>query len=284
MWSFASKVGLPPPSRTARSAAVLLLAAACASPSARVDARATRLGLTREVVRGAGFDHVVYASPTLAPPGSAWHVYLAGDAPPRRAWRWFPPDPTPEPMLALELLARDPAPRLLLGRPCQHRAGRCSPVSYAGGRYGEPVVASLAAALRRWLARRGGGSAVLIGYSGGGTLAMLLAERLPEAEAVVTVAGNLDVAAWARRHGHRGFGSSLDPAARPPLPPRVRQLHLAGGRDEQIPPELVRPAVARQPGATVRVMPGFDHRCCWAEIWPAPLRELGLRTRSARPR
>ncbi len=207
------------------------------------------------------------------------HVYLAGDAAPRRAARFRPPDATPRPVRVLELMALDPHPRLLLGRPCAFGAPQCAAQWWTSARFGEPVVESLARALAALLAEHGKREVVLIGHSGGGALAMLLAERVPETRAVVTLAGNLDVGAWQRHHGFLPLEGSLDPAARPPLPARIFQLHLLAGRDARVPPALVQAAIARQPDARVRVFPRFDHGCCWAEVWPQVLSELARELR-----
>jgi pimeloyl-ACP methyl ester carboxylesterase len=101
------------------------------------------------------------------------------------------------------------------------------------------VVASLAAAARRLLSMAGHAEIVWLGYSGGGTLAMLLAERLPKTSGVVTVAANLDVDDWAEMHSHAKLADSLSPARRPPLPPRVYQRHYAGGQDQIVPLGIV---------------------------------------------
>jgi pimeloyl-ACP methyl ester carboxylesterase len=249
---------------------------ACATPTERGAARAEALGLERRIVQTPEFPHVVFdrpggglgASPRL-------HVYLEGDASPRRAVRWRPPDPTPERTVALELLALDPAPgALYLGRPCQHGAGGCRPADWTLGRYSERVVASLAHAVAALAQERRAEEVVLIGFSGGGTLAMLVAERVPEVRAVVTVAGNLDVAAWVAHHGFTPLTESLDPAQRPPLPPSIVQLHLMSRGDARVPPELGEAMLARQPGAQRRVFDDFDHDCCWGRVWPEALRDL----------
>ena len=70
----------------------------------------------------------------------------------------------------------------------------------------------MAAALSDILQRRPYQGLVLIGYSGGGVLAMLLAEQFPATQAVVTVAGNLDTDAWAIEHGYSPLRGSLNPA------------------------------------------------------------------------
>lgn len=263
-------------------------ALACATPAERTDAEAARLGLVREEVAGAAFRHVVYRRPGDAAGRGPLHVYLGGDGSALDARRWRPPDPTPGSPVALHLMAADPAPSVFLGRPCYHGAAasdgaRCHPRAWTTGRYGPDVVESLAAALRA-LARPPKSGVVLLGYSGGGTLALLLAERVPEVRAVVTVAANLDVAAWTALHGYTPFVDSLDPARRPPLRLGVAQLHVVGERDRNVPPRLTLPVIARQPGAHVLRLPGADHACCWQAAWPTILADLDalLRARAQR--
>lgn len=117
-------------------------------------------------------------------------------------------------------------------------------------------------------------SMTLIGHSGGGVLAMLLAERSLGVKAVVTIAANLDIAAWAELHGYSELSGSLNPAQRSPLPPTIKQLHLAGEHDSNVPPELIRQALRGQPGVVPRVIAGHAHRCCWAREWPTILSEM----------
>jgi dienelactone hydrolase len=247
--------------------AILVAVAACAGPSPRYDRDAGELGLSRGDMRGAGFTHAVYRNRSAAT-GNRLHIYLEGDGTPWVDGRHAAVDPTPRSPVALRLMARDPQAALLLGRPCYHGhyadAG-CAPSLWTNARYSEAVVASLAAALAA--VRPPGARLTLIGHSGGGALAMLLAARVEGVDTVVTIAGNLDVAGWARLHDYEPLSASLDPSARPPLPPHIRQVHFAGGRDREVPPGLIAAAARRQPGARFEVRPEFDHACCWVRDW-----------------
>jgi hypothetical protein len=247
----------------------LLALAACAAPSPRYDREARYAGFSREDIAGAGFAHAVYRNRAArdGAPGDL-HVYLEGDGTPWVNGRHVAVDPTPGSPVALELMAHDSAPSILLGRPCYHghyADPGCRPLLWTSGRYSETVVASMAQALST--AARGGAQLTLIGHSGGGALAMLLAERVEAVDTVITVAANLDVAAWTAVHDYEPLSASLDPSARPALPLRIRQVHLAGGRDSEVPAELIVAAARRQPGARVVVRPEFDHACCWARDW-----------------
>lgn len=243
----------------------------CASPTAQHDTLAADAQLQRELRTGAGYEHVGYTRRT--PPGGTLHVYFDGDGTPWLQGRWPAADPTPRVPLTLELVTRDPH-GAYLGRPCYLGAGGelpCTVALWTDARYGEAVVRSMTGALRALLVARRPERVVLIGYSGGGTLAMLVAERIPGIAAVVTIAANLDVGAWAQRHGYRPLSASLDPARRAALPHAVRQIHLVGGNDTNVPPALVRAAVEQQPDARVIEIVHYDHRCCWTEAWPGLL-------------
>ena len=199
--------------------------------------------------------------------GQRLHVYLEGDGTPWLSARPAP-DPTPRTAVALGLMALDRNPSILLGRPCYHglRPPRCKPALWTSGRYSRTVVDAMASALSRVEARE----LVLIGHSGGGSLAMLLAPRDPRVVAVVTLGANLDLEAWTAHHGDEPLLGSLDPAEQAPLAPEILQIHLAGARDTTVPPAVTR-AVA---GPRLRILGGADHTCCWADAWPPVLREL----------
>jgi hypothetical protein len=115
-----------------------------------------------------------------------------------------------------------------------------------------------------------------IGYSGGAPLAMLLATRFKSTRAVITVAGNIDVDAWTDHHRYTQMTYSLNPARLPILPRTIFQLHMTGGRDKNVPPELIEPEVRRQTTGEVTVYENFDHVCCWIESWPDILQKYGL--------
>jgi pimeloyl-ACP methyl ester carboxylesterase len=117
---------------------------------------------------------------------------------------------------------------------------------------------------------------VLVGYSGGGTLAWLMAARIPDVVAVVTVAANLDVELWTSLHGYTPMAGSLNPADSPPLSPSVKQVHYVGGRDRNVPPQVTRSFGAHHASARVVEIPDFDHTCCWVENWPDLLRAAEL--------
>lgn len=114
---------------------------------------------------------------------------------------------------------------------------------------------------------------MLVGYSGGGTLAVLTAPRLQGVQAVVTVAANLDIHAWTAHHGYLPLTQSLNPtdmAERTPWP----QIHLRGDHDEVVPEATLTRYFATHPFDVEWRYPRNDHVCCWREQWPEIVERL----------
>ena len=209
-------------------------------------------------------------------PGPVMHVYIEGDG---AAWLspYHPPrDPTPVKPVALALAAQDRAPLVAyLGRPCQYLSAETlpgCPVKYwTSHRFAPEVLAAYQETLDALKRRTGASSLRLFGYSGGGVLAALLAMTRPDVAGVVTIAAPVSVAEWTRWHDASALTGSLDPASlNHPLP---AALHLVGGKDDVVPPTVVRGFVTRS-GGRMRVLDDFDHECCWSRDWQRLLEEI----------
>ncbi|MCG6657479.1 alpha/beta hydrolase [Halomonas campisalis] len=254
-----------------------MLVTACSSPAQRYHAAAEAGGYAIKDLPAPPFRLTAYRPSEAPSPGGLWHVYLTGDGTPWERGRYPSRDPTPRRPLMLELMDRDPRPRLLLHRPCYGNHppdAACRPRLWTGARYSETVVDALDRGLDRLVAEREIAGLVLIGHSGGGLLARLLAGRREDIRALVTLAANLDHAAWTRHHGYLPLEESLHLYDVPPLGAGILQWHLIGPRDDVLPVALLREAAHHDPHARVEVIDGFDHHCCWGEAWPALLERL----------
>lgn len=219
--------------------------------------------------------------PKDAKPAAVLTVYIEGDG---LAWisRDQPSrDPTPTDPLALRLALRQPSgTAAYLARPCQYldqaALAGCPSSWWRGERFSEAVVAATMQALDQLKARFAAQRLILVGYSGGGTVATLAAARRRDVDQLITIAGNLDHEAWTTYHRISPLKRSLNPAHQVAALGSVRQWHFVGGKDENITPALIGGFVERFPASkrpVVIIEPRFDHRCCWAEEWPrlAPL-------------
>ena len=197
-------------------------------------------------------------------------IYLEGDGIP---WRNNEPsaNPTGQKKLGFQLFLQDESATAYLTRPCYEEEtmpANCTPELWTSGRYSETVVSALMQAIEQIAPT---GDIELVGYSGGGTLATLIAHRLPSVSRVLTLAANLDHDAWSEHHGSLPLTSSLNPVDDAPTSDRS-ELHLFGA-DDTIAPAALAQAYFEKHAATVGVLDGFTHHCCWVEQWPKILEE-----------
>lgn len=209
---------------------------------------------------------------------SSLNVYIEGDGRPWIKRYLVATDPTPRNPLALELMRRDKNPALYLGRPCYYNDPAyglndtgCDTSLWTSARYSQKVIDSMVHALRQLLSNTHYDQVTLIGHSGGGTIAMLMAQQMPEVHQLITVAANLDVAAWVKHHHYSALHQSLDPATIHSPRPLV-QRHYGGGKDQIVPVQLNQAFLTRirQP---LIVKDDFDHHCCWIAYWPSLLEQ-----------
>lgn len=253
-------------------AALLAGLSGCATP----EGLAARSGFTRELLVGGRFHLVAYER---IAPGPRLLIFIDGDGTPWiHSGRVVASDPTPRHALALELAARSGADSVLyLGRPCylgQAASAECQSSYWTFQRYSPEVVQSLVEAANRFIGEHDFRRVVLMGHSGGGALAVLMAPHVAHLGGVVTIAGNLNVRAWTDYHRYLPLTGSLDPALEPPLRAGIAEIHLVGAADRNIPPSLLAGYVASHPAAQVWTYPDFGHRCCWRDAWPGLLPKL----------
>lgn len=186
-------------------------------------------------------------------------------------------DPTPVRPLALELMLKGPTPALYLGRPCHFiQNPHCSLEFWTVSRYSESVVNSLVVVITQL--NRENRSITLVGYSGGGSLAVLAAARLPSVTKVITLGANLDTDAWASQHqSSHALSNSLNPAEL--MKQGSKQLtfrgwHFIGLQDEIVPKATLKPLQAEaQPSQKWCNVDG-GHTEIWPAVWPHIWQEL----------
>ncbi len=218
--------------------------------------------------------------------GTVLVAYLEGDGRAYLDASMVSTDPTPSDPIALRMALADSrrGPLVYLARPCQYTLpehGRnCSNMYWTSDRYAPAIIDGIGQALDQEKQRAGASKLLLIGYSGGGALAVLLAQRRTDVAAIVTVAANLDLAYWARRDGLAALEGSIDPAAAAGSIGSLPQLHLAGADDRVVGPDVTRAFLRRMTGdvnGRLLVIPGFNHVCCWATQWGALLHRPDVR-------
>lgn len=258
------------------------LAACGVPPSVRADSLASQAGLKKQEVQTGYFLLTSYLR--ITDPTKPLRIYIEGDG---LAWLTatdISPNPTPHTATGLLLATRDPAENVIyLARPCQYtpleRDPHCDDAYWTSKRFSEEVITSMNEAIDR-LTRSQHMSATpsieLIGYSGGGAVAALLAARRHDVVSLRTVAGNLDHVEVNRLHEVTPLAGSLNAIDIAGRIATLPQLHFSGAEDTVVPPSIAQKFAAAS-GSTgcfhTRTLAGVNHDRGWAERWPELLKE-----------
>jgi hypothetical protein len=201
-------------------------------------------------------------------------VFIEGDG-----LAWIAPslpsdDPTPANPLALRLaLKHQDGNAAYLGRPCQYigvEPAKCPSSFWLGARFSPAVVEATSLAIDQLKHQAGARQIVLVGYSGGGAVAALVAVRRNDVKKIITVAGNMDHETWSREHRVTPLSESLNPIREIALLSHIPQWHFVGSRDRNVTPDMLTRFVLEFPVSnrpTLEILENFDHECCWEQAW-----------------
>ncbi len=206
-----------------------------------------------------------------SPSGTAAHirlrVYIEGDGAPWWRRQIPPADPTPRVSVVAGLAALDHAPKVAyLARPCQWLADAslCPQSWWTVARFGEDVIDASMRSLD-WLMLQAHASELeLIGHSGGGTLAILLAARRKDVRCVITLASPLDTEEWTRAMSVGPLTGSNNPQELSSGLQDIAMWHYFGSKDEIAPEKISRRFLSNWPHAKSMVIEGWGHTKPWA--------------------
>jgi hypothetical protein len=249
----------------------------CASdPNEHADSMTLHAGLHRELIDTGSF--VLTAFSRISRPDQPLRIYIEGDG---QAWlsRTEPSlDPTPRKALGLALATVDDSPNVIyLARPCQFTPmqlnPRCEAAWWTNKRYAPEIIAALNKALNQLVARVPGQGIELVGYSGGGALAVLLAAQRTDVASIRTVAGNLDSEFVNRLHDVSAMPESVNPIDVAAQVASIPQIHFSGADDQVVPPAIAIRFTAATGARCARTLtvPRLAHESDWQAQWPTLL-------------
>ncbi|HAU5562514.1 TPA: alpha/beta hydrolase [Serratia fonticola] len=201
-------------------------------------------------------------------------VYIEGDG---LAWltRYQPsPDPTPNNPVALRLAALDPGSNVVyIARPCQYIGLESNPackVTYwTNKRFSIDVINAISTVLDDVKKSASATELHLVGYSGGGAIAALLAEKRKDISSLRTVAGYLDTEYVNHLHHVSPMYESLNPVDKAYKLALIPQIHFSGARDTLITPEVAQQFIHKTGNRCARVIlvPEMTHQGPWESQW-----------------
>ncbi len=213
--------------------------------------------------------------------GQDLSIYLEGDG---LAWvsrREPSRDPTPDNPIGLRLAAIDSAPNVIwLARPCQYTSPienpHCTAYYWTNGRFAPEIVDAIDQAITAAKLSAKATKIHLIGYSGGGGLAILIAAQRNDVASIRTVAGNIDHPAFTSFHRVTPMSQSLDPASVARRINTIPQWHFFGAEDKVV-PKLIGESYIRKAGTSsclhMHVVPHVSHEKGWDLLWLRLLQE-----------
>lgn len=196
-------------------------------------------------------------------------VYIEGDGAPWPTFYTPPKDPTPIHSLVADIAFDDLSGGVVyLGRPCQYLLIRNCDLSYwTHRRFSSEVIKAYDYLLDSIKKDFGVKSFELIGYSGGGVVAALLAFQRRDVSLLVTIAAPLDTKTWVDYHGLSPL-LGINPADIINDNFNLKRIHWFGGSDQVVPVKTIRrPSQLFNRSDNVFVVENFDHVCCWREWW-----------------
>jgi predicted esterase len=210
-------------------------------------------------------------------------IYIEGDG---RTWitrSKLSNNPTPKNPLALKLAVLDNSANVTyLARPCQYTPSdlnpACNPLIWSDQRFSETVIQSMNEAVEILKKSSKSKQIHLVGFSGGGAIAILIAARRNDIASLRTVAGDIDPVALSHYHHTSPLTGSLNPSAVAHKLIHLPQQHFSGEKDKTVPPFIAEAFVARMQKlgshcASQTIIKDVTHHAGWEAIWPALLRK-----------
>lgn len=198
-------------------------------------------------------------------------VYIEGDG---LAWvskNIISQNPTPINPIALKLmLLDDNSCKIYLARPCQYTSSNiCEEKFWTNERFSNKIIDSYDEALTNIKKEFLNSKFDLVGYSGGGAIAILVASNRDDIETITTVAGNLDIEKWAKIQNISPLSGSLNPSDFTNNLEKIKQHHLIGSNDKIIPKEIFFSYQSRFENSKniTYSLHNATHNCCWEDIY-----------------
>ena len=198
--------------------------------------------------------------------GGVANIYIEGDGEEFISPQEWENNPTPKNPIALHLASKDHAQNVIyIARPCQYNAlisgEQCTHNIWKEDRFSADIIKSFDTALDDIARRYNISGFNLIGYSGGGAVATLLAAQRKDILSLRTISGMLD---------HELTGS-LNPVNVAGKLTRMPQYHFIGGQDKFAPPAILHSYIQSAPPTNcVQTMlvqeAGYDTG--WVNKWP----------------
>lgn len=234
------------------------------------DVEAEKNGFKKVLVWGAPFWITTYQR--IISPKDRIVFYIEGDGHAFVRRFRISEDPTPRDPMLLRLAFSDPRANVVyIARPCQYtpmeQNPACNKAYWTDKRLSKEVVDSMNMVITSVAE---GKKFDLVGFSGGGGIAVLVAAKNEKVNSILTIAGNLDHVEFNKFHRVRPMIGSLNPIDYAKKINHIPQLHVSGGEDKIVPVFINQRYIdASMPSKCVKreIIPEASHNKKWNKFW-----------------
>lgn len=168
-------------------------------------------------------------------------IYIEGDG---LAWidkRTISSNPTPIYPIALRFASKDNSHNVFyIARPCQYNLDlNCNKDYWTKKRFSKEVIESFDQVINNLKKEYKFKDIEIIGFSGGGAIAMLLASQRDDVKKITTIAGNLNHKLVNKLHNVSPMSDSLNPIDIAQRTSYIPQIHYIGEKDNIITIDIV---------------------------------------------
>lgn len=222
----------------------------------------------KELVKGGDFWITTYQK--ITDKNLPYVFYIEGDGN-SFVGRRVSKNPTPRRTMFIKLAVRDDRANVVyIARPCQYTPmdlnPKCTTPYWTHKRLSDDSVEAINQVINSINNNK---PFSLVGFSGGGGIAVLIAARNSLVKDIITVSGNLDHEEFTKHHNVLQMVGSLNPIDYATKINHIPQLHLSGGKDRIIPPFIVDKFVQASNSKCVKykIFPKNYHEDYWESVW-----------------
>ncbi|MFO1129964.1 MAG: alpha/beta hydrolase [Rickettsiales bacterium] len=193
----------------------------------------------KEIIKGGEFYITTFHD--IKDTSKDYVVYIEGDGFITKDNKNPTNNPTPKNKLVLALAAEDFRKNIVyIARPCQFTPPElnenCNSAYWTSKRWSPEVIDSMNEVIDK-ITRSG--NVHLVGFSGGGGMAVLIGSRNSNVKSIITIAGNLDHVKFNKFHKAKQCTDSLNPTDFSDRTFDIKQIHIVGRKDKIVPEFIV---------------------------------------------
>lgn len=216
-------------------------------------------------------DFVITTYQRVSDKDSPYVFYIEGDGSISIGHYAIADNPTPSKVMLFKLATLDTRPNIVyIARPCQYTPvelnPNCNQAYWTDKRMAEEVIESTNIVIN---SIHNGNPASLVGFSGGGGVAILVAARNKHIKDIITIAGNLDIENFSKHHGIYALKESLNPIDYAIKINNIPQLHISGSKDKIVPSKIMHGYVKASSSDCIqqKIFPNITHTKGWDKVW-----------------